>query len=244
MKILTVIGARPQFIKAAAVNRAIAKAQHQELILHTGQHYDDNMSKVFFQELGLPEPLYNLNVNEMKDPVAIARMMEGIDKHIKEQQPDVVLVYGDTNSTLAGALAAKQNNTVLAHVEAGLRSYNRLMPEEINRIVTDQISDLLFCPTQQAMNNLEKEGYPKEKVVFSGDVMYDNSIHYSGNTTFKTDVEGPFILSTVHRLENVADQQRLTSLVNVLNRINADTQVLLPAHPRTRQKILEYDLKP
>ena len=179
MKILTIVGARPQFIKAAAVSRAVAKFDDvTEVIVHTGQHFDKNMSEVFFDEMEIPKPKFNLAINSLSHGAMTGRMLENIEELLLKEKPDLLLVYGDTNSTLAGALAAKKLHIKVAHVEAGLRSFNMEMPEEINRILTDRISDYLFCPTQSAIDNLENEGYENIdcKVVRTGDVMQDAAL--------------------------------------------------------------------
>src|SRR5437016_895933 len=181
MKILSIIGARPQFIKAAVVSSELKKNLNiKEVLVHTGQHYDSNMSEIFLNELEIPIPKYNLGINNLPNAVMTARMTEGIHQVLQKEKPDLVMVYGDTNSTLAGAIAAKQNNILLAHVEAGLRSFNMQMPEEVNRILTDRISDYLFCPTETATTNLQKEGFENFncKTLLSGDVMYDATIKF------------------------------------------------------------------
>src|SRR5687768_248743 len=181
MKLLTIVGARPQFVKAAALSREIRKHPNlTETIVHTGQHFDSNMSAIFFEEMEIPKPHYNLNIHGLSHGAMTGQMLAGIEEIIVKDKPDTVLVYGDTNSTLAGALAAKKLHVKVAHVEAGLRSFNMQMPEEINRILTDRISDILFCPTQTAINNLKQEGfeYIKAKIVLSGDVMQDAALFY------------------------------------------------------------------
>jgi UDP-GlcNAc3NAcA epimerase len=249
-KIITVIGARPQFIKAATVSRAIRKTgMIREIIIHTGQHFDNNMSSVFFTEMEIPKPDFNLEVNNLSHGAMTGRMLEKIEDVLRLEVPDMVMVYGDTNSTLAGALAAKKLGIRVAHVEAGLRSFNMQMPEEINRILTDRISDLLFCPTDTAVNNLQNEGYQNfncniQKV---GDVMYDAALFYGAVSSNRSDIinilnltKSKFILCTIHRQENTDNIERLSSLVSVLNDINREIPVVLPLHPRTR-KIFEYN---
>ena len=193
MKIITIVGARPQFVKAAVVSRALSKVSDiKELIVHTGQHHDANMSDVFFDEMEIPKPTFNLGIHGLGHGAMTGQMLEGIERILLEEKPDLVLVYGDTNSTLAGALAASKLLIPVAHVEAGLRSFNMAMPEEQNRILTDRLSSLLFCPTQTAIDNLTKEGYPfKNKIYLSGDVMQDAAVYYAENsevrsTVFKT----------------------------------------------------------
>ena len=247
MKIITIIGARPQFIKAAVVSREIAKRSNiKEIIVHTGQHFDANMSEIFFEQMQIPKPDYNLEINSLTHGAMTGRMIEGIEEVLLQEKPDWVIVYGDTNSTMAGALAAKKLHIKVAHVEAGLRSFNRKMPEEINRILTDKISDLLFCPTDQAVKNLQKEGIGKHslaRIVKSGDVMQDAAIFYS-NLARKPDFELPekFILSTIHRAENTDNEKRLNSIMAALNKINKEIPVILPIHPRTRKTIEKCDI--
>ena len=243
MKLLSIIGARPQFIKAAAVSREIAKhSDIEEIIVHTGQHFDANMSEIFFDQMQIPEPDYNLEINSLTHGAMTGRMIERIEEVLLKEKPDWVLVYGDTNSTIAGALAAKKLHIKVAHVEAGLRSFNRRMPEEINRILTDKISDLLLCPTEQAVKNLKDEGIGKHslaRIVKSGDVMQDAAIFYS-ELAQKPDFELPekFILSTIHRAENTDNEKHLNSIIDALNKINESIPVILPIHPRTK-KIIE-----
>lgn len=260
MKIITVIGARPQFIKAAAVSRAIAEHNAvnndprlaiQEIIVHTGQHFDANMSDIFFNEMQIPHPHYQLDINSVGHGAMTGRMLEKIEGILLEEQPDWVLVYGDTNSTLAGALAAKKLHIKVAHVEAGLRSFNMRMPEEINRILTDRISDILFCPTDTAMANLDREGFGHltSRIVKSGDVMQDAALYYRETAAERSTIvsrlglEGKdFVLCTIHRAENTDDPQRLASIVAALNEIAEDMPVVLPLHPRTTQRIVEQRL--
>ncbi len=248
MKILTIVGARPQFIKAAAVSRAVAKFEGvTEVIVHTGQHFDKNMSDVFFEEMHIPKPDHHLHINSLSHGAMTGRMLEGIEGVILEEKPDWVLVYGDTNSTLAGALAASKLHIPLAHVEAGLRSFNMKMPEEVNRILTDRISTVLFCPTSTAIKNLENEGFGKleNEVVQVGDVMYDAALFYAEKSR-KPDFDVPekFILTTCHRAENTDDPKKLANIINGLNEIHRDTPVILPLHPRTKNYIAKYDLQP
>ena len=241
MKILTIIGARPQFIKAATLSRVIrGRDDIEEVIVHTGQHFDANMSSIFFEQMDIPEPDYNLDINSLNHGAMTGRMLAGIEKIIMKERPDVVVVYGDTNSTIAGALAAKKLHIPVAHVEAGLRSFNMKMPEEINRIMTDRISDYLFCPTSTAVENLTKEGFDNDVVHIEniGDVLLDAALFYSRREK-KPEIQVPhrFILSTVHRAENTNDLCRLRNIINSLNEINDDIPVIVPMHPRT-QKII------
>lgn len=241
MKVLNIIGARPQFIKVGIVNKSlIEQPKFNSIILHTGQHYDENMSKVFFDELEISRPNYNLNVGSGSHGKQTAAMLSGIEEVLIKEKPDWVIVYGDTNSTVAGSLAASKLHIKIAHVEAGLRSFNRLMPEEINRIATDHISDLLFAPTENAMTLLEKEGLLK-KSIFSGDVMYDSILYYSKLAEEKINIKNitkltDFYIATIHRQENTDDLKRLQSIFNAFSEL--DFPVILPIHPRTKN-ILE-----
>jgi UDP-GlcNAc3NAcA epimerase len=242
MKIITIIGARPQFVKAAAISRELIKYENiSETIIHTGQHFDQNMSEVFFDEMKIPKPKYNLNVNNLSHGAMTGKILEKTEKILMDEKPDYVIVYGDTNSTLAGALAAKKMNIKLLHIEAGLRSYNMNMPEEINRILTDRISDILFCPTDTAVENLRKEGFAtfKTKYLNVGDVMFDSALYY-GQMAKKPNIDMPqnYILATVHRAENTDSEDRLEQIFDALNRIAKDKSVILPLHPRTK-KIIE-----
>lgn len=252
MKILTIIGARPQFIKAAAVSRAIRSYKYRvtEVIVHTGQHFDANMSDVFFKEMDIPTPKYNLDVHGLNHGAMTGRMLEGIEQIIETEKPDWVLVYGDTNSTLAGALAASKLHVKVAHVEAGLRSFNMKMPEEINRILTDRISNILFCPTKTAVSNLKNEGFEKFKVkiVETGDVMLDAAKFYEKKASEKAMVAGQiqfpkFVLSTIHRAENTDDIERLKEIVYALNELHKKIPVVLPLHPRTTKKLADSGIK-
>lgn len=243
-KITTILGARPQFIKAAVLSRIIRDHDEiEEIIVHTGQHYDANMSDIFFSEMEIPQPKYNLEVNGLQHGAMTGQMLEKIENVLIEERPDLVVVYGDTNSTLAGALAAKKLGIRVVHIEAGLRSFNMQMPEEVNRILTDRISDLLLCPTPEAVSNLESEGFTTigSKVVLSGDIMKDSVAFYgklsSGKSTILKElglVNKPFVLATIHRQENTSDLNKLKSILKGLHTISKDHIVVLPVHPRTR----------
>ncbi len=258
-KVLTVVGARPQIIKAAAIGRAIAgafKGRLKEVLLHTGQHYDANMSQVFFDELGIAPPDIQLGVGSGLHGVQTARMIEGIEAAIVEQRPDVLMLYGDTNSTMAGAVAAAKLHVPVAHVEAGLRSFNKAMPEEINRIVCDHCSTWLFCPTRTAVGNLQREGFSLERqgpatidrphVVLTGDVMYDNSLYFlqmaADRSTLVADlglVQEGYLLVTVHRNTNTDDPHRLAAILKGLLAIKHEHQLplVMPLHPRARKNL-------
>lgn len=249
MKILTILGARPQFIKAGSVSREIAKHKDiEEIIVHTGQHYDANMSDIFFDEMKIPKPDYFLGIGGKSHGAMTGQMIEKIEAVAVKEKPDWIMVYGDTNSTLAGAIVASKLHIKLAHVEAGLRSFNMKMPEEINRILTDRVSNILFCPTDTAVQNLENEGYNNLtcKIVKSGDVMQDGAMFYRKLAIKpKFEIKNNFILCTIHRAENTDDEIRLTNIFEALNEIAKEKQVVLPLHPRTK-KILEnlkLDLK-
>lgn len=240
MKIVSVVGARPQFIKAAPVSREIRK-EHTEILVHTGQHYDYAMSRVFFDELGIPEPDYNLGVGSGSHGWQTGQMMIRIEQVLLKEQPDWVLVYGDTNSTLAGALAAAKLHIPVAHVEAGLRSYNRRMPEEINRVLTDHASDLLLAPTATAAANLRYEGIPEERIHLVGDVMYDAALFYGAKAEAKSRIlerlglrPKGYVLATVHRAENTDDPERLRAIFEGLSQVACSIPVVVPLHPRTR----------
>ena len=237
MKLITVVGARPQFIKAAAVSREIAKHDDiQEIIIHTGQHFDANMSDIFFDEMSIPKPNYNLDINGLGHGAMTGQMLEKIEEVLLKEQPDWVLVYGDTNSTIAGALAAKKLHIKVAHVEAGLRSFNMAMPEEVNRILTDRISNILFCPTDAAIENLEKEGYKNIDIQIekSGDVMQDAAMFYTKIAKApEFDLPKEFVLATIHRAENTDDLDRLKSIFDAYAEIAKEMPIILPLHPRT-----------
>ncbi|TAF87079.1 MAG: UDP-N-acetylglucosamine 2-epimerase (non-hydrolyzing) [Flavobacteriia bacterium] len=258
-KILTVIGARPQIIKAAALSRAISSQfndQLEEVLVHTGQHYDENMSAVFFEELGIPKPHYNLAVGSGAHGHMTAAMLSGLETILEKEKPTAVVVYGDTNSTIAAALAAAKIHIPVVHIEAGLRSFHKAMPEELNRIAADHMSTLLFVPTQAGITNLAKEGFElshKAKatidapnVYHCGDVMYDNSLYFAELSAQKSTIisdlslnERPFILCTIHRDSNTDDATALQSIFEALLELVKSTQmaVILPLHPRTRGKI-------
>lgn len=264
MKIITIIGARPQIIKSAAISRAIRNhfsTEIKEIIVHTGQHYDENMSEVFFDELSIPRPDYNLNVGSGSHGVQTARMLEGIENIILTEKPDALVVYGDTNSTVAGGLAASKLHIPLVHIEAGLRSFNKKMPEEINRIMCDHVSTLLFSPTAKGIENLANEGFDLNakppfsidhpKVYHCGDIMYDNSIYFSqvsdqdSKILAELGIEGDFILSTIHRNNNTDEPDRLQAIFSALMEIAEKNKipVVLPLHPRTK-KMMELNLTP
>ncbi len=265
MKLLTVIGARPQFVKAAAVSRAVARWNAgargegiREIIVHTGQHYDRNMSDVFFEEMEIPRPDRFLAVHSLSHGAMTGRMLEAVEEVIVEEKPDAVLVYGDTNTTLAGALAAVKLHVPVAHVEAGLRSWNRRMPEEINRVLTDHAGQVLFCPTETAVRNLEAEGIRDgeggARVYLSGDVMLDAALFYAGKAPEAAAVfagepllsdlsDKSFALATVHRADNTDDPERLSAIFGALSEIGRETPVVLPLHPRTRGRLAAAGIK-
>lgn len=262
IKILTIIGARPQIIKAAAISRAVAKRNDvEEIIVHTGQHYDQNMSEVFFDELGIPKPKYNLNVGSGSHGAQTAKMIEALENVFIKEIPNCVIVYGDTNSTLAGTVAASKLHIPIAHIEAGLRSFNMSMPEEINRIACDHLSSILFAPTQVAMENLKAEGFMTSRAQFTngknrevlncGDVMYDNSVYFAQIAESKSmilstlDIKpNGFVLATIHRDSNTDNIERLNSIFRALVDISEanNKTVVLPLHPRTA-KLLSKNLK-
>ncbi len=236
-KIFTIVGARPQFIKAAAVSRLL-RQHHREFLLHTGQHYDDNMSRLFFEEMQIPAPDVNLEIGSGLHGEQTGKMLVGIERLLLQEKPDVVLIYGDTNSTLAGAVAAAKLNMPVAHVEAGLRSFNRTMPEEINRIVADRVAEWLFCPTATAVKNLQQEGIVRG-VYNTGDVMYDAALHFAGIAEQKSQIlsdlqlcEKEYLLVTCHRPQNTDDATHLAAIIEAL--FACDQTVVFPVHPRTR----------
>ncbi len=251
MKILTVVGARPQFIKAAAVSREIAKIPSlTEKIIHTGQHFDDNMSEVFFRDMQIPSPAYNLNIHSLSHGAMTGQMLVKLEEVFLAEKPQMVLVYGDTNSTLAGALAAAKLHIPVAHVEAGLRSFRMSMPEEINRIMTDRVASLLFCPTDTAVANLMAEGVERSgaRIVKCGDVMYDCALYYGKMAAEKSTIleclkHDRFALCTVHRAENTDEPKNLKAIFEALEEINGELPVVLPIHPRTRKIVESLHLK-
>jgi len=247
LKIATIIGARPQFIKAAVLSNKIAQsADVNEIIIHTGQHFDKKMSNVFFEEMGIPKPDYNLNINGVGHGAMTGRMLEGIEKILLDEKPDFVVVYGDTNSTLAGALAASKLRIPIAHIEAGLRSFNMNMPEEINRILTDRVSQFLFCPSNTAVNNLKKEGFDHfdNQVVNVGDIMYDAAVYFAQKARKPAiDLPDKYILATVHRQENTDDDCSLRNIFQAFNLISTDIPVVLPLHPRTKNALAKYQIQ-
>ncbi|KXJ57068.1 MAG: UDP-N-acetyl glucosamine 2-epimerase [Colwellia sp. Phe_37] len=242
-KVITIIGARPQFIKASVVSRKILHREEvSEVLVHTGQHYDDNMSKVFFDELGISKPDYNLGVGGGSHGQNTGRMIEKIEELLLIEKPDWVLVYGDTDSTLAGALAAVKLHIPVVHIEAGLRSFNRRMPEEVNRVLTDHIATLLFAPTELALKNLLKEGVERSKIHLVGDVMYDAALYFYKKAEQKSKIletlklsSKEYVLATIHRQENTDDKHRLSSIINGLSQ--SSVPVILPLHPRTKKQL-------
>jgi len=250
-KIITVVGARPQFIKAATLSRQFKLVGVEELIIHTGQHFDANMSEVFFAEMEIPTPAYQLDIHGLTHGAMTGRMLEGIEEILIKEKPDGLLVYGDTNSTLAGALAASKLHIPVIHVEAGLRSYNMEMPEEINRILTDRISSILFCPTDTAIHNLKREGYDTMpvKIIKNGDVMQDAAMYYAAKAEQKSDIIRKtglqkFVLATIHRQENTDSPKNLQSIIAGLNEINLQVPVVVPIHPRTRNILAQLNIVP
>jgi UDP-GlcNAc3NAcA epimerase len=270
MKLVTILGARPQFIKAGSVSRAIMEhnqflvdgfsfldkeEQKQletknkklitEIIVHTGQHYDANMSDIFFDEMKIPKPDYFLGIGGKSHGAMTGQMIEKIEEVLLKEKPDWVMVYGDTNSTLAGAIAASKLHIKVAHVEAGLRSFNMNMPEEVNRILTDRISDILFCPTDTAMKNLKNEAFENFgcKIVKSGDVMQDGALFYKNLAVKpKCEIKDDFILCTIHRAENTDDENRLKNIFKALGEIAQDKQIVLPLHPRTKKILTDLNI--
>jgi len=240
MTILTVLGTRPQFIKAAVVSRALKQFPNiKEIIVHTGQHFDVNMSDIFFKEMDIPKPKYNLNISGLLHGAMTGQMLEKIEAIVLEESPDWVLVYGDTNSTLAGALAAVKHHVKVAHVEAGLRSFNMTMPEEVNRVLTDRISTVLFAPTDQAVINLENESYKNMQVsiVKTGDVMLDAAIYYQMKAARRGGISENKILTTIHRAENTDNSGNLQAIFSALETVAEKYGMVLPLHPRTKKKL-------
>ena len=241
-EIVSIVGARPQFIKAAVVGNALRRVSDvRHIMIHTGQHYDRNMSSVFFEELEIPNPDINLGIGAGLQGAQTGRMLEATERTLQELRPSMVVVYGDTNSTLAGALAAAKLCIPLAHVESGLRSFNRRMPEEINRVVTDHVADLLFAPTRAAVENLIKEGFSEGRIHLAGDVMYDAALYYGASAERNSGILSSlgleprgFVLVTVHRAENTDDGSRLRIILEALSEIAGEMCVVWPLHPRTR----------
>ena len=253
LKLLTIVGARPQIIKSASLSRAIKtkfSSNISEVLVHTGQHYDDNLSAVLFKELGIPKPKFNLNINKLSHGAMTGRMIERLEQVCVGENPDWIVVYGDTNSTLAGAIVASKLNVKLAHVEAGLRSLNVSMPEEVNRVVTDRVSSLLFCPNEVAVKNLISEGYKNfSNVNFKnvGDIMYESALCFIGQSKKPSAsfdlVKNNYVLATIHRAEILANRDKLASVISALNIINESTKVVAPFHPRTIESIKKYKLE-
>lgn len=249
MKVLTVVGARPQFIKAASISRVLREHDtSSETLVHTGQHYDANMSDVFFAELDIPTPDYHLGIGSGAHGAQTGQMLAAIEAVLFAERPDWVLVYGDTNSTLAGALAAVKLHIPVAHVEAGLRSFNRRMPEEINRVLTDHGSDLLFAPTEAAVSNLVREGIERHKICQVGDVMFDAALYYAERAAGSSVLERlslkpkGYVLATVHRAENTDHPERLRAIFAGLSEVAGVLPVVLPLHPRTRRYLAELTI--
>ena len=248
-RILTVVGARPQFVKAAVVSRVIAERARgqgvvREVLVHTGQHFDAGLSDIFFEELGIPPPYRQLGIGGLPHGAMTGRMIEMLEQVILNESPALVLVYGDTNSTLAGALAAAKLGVPVAHVEAGLRSFNRRMPEELNRVLTDHAADVLFAPTPAAAENLRREGIPDARVHLVGDVMYDAALYYAALARERSSILGRlgvtergYVLATVHRQENTDDPARLAAVFEALAQVARKHAVVLPIHPRTRKRL-------
>ncbi|QMU63903.1 MAG: UDP-N-acetylglucosamine 2-epimerase (non-hydrolyzing) [Flavobacteriaceae bacterium] len=253
-KVVTILGARPQFVKAAVLSRLIRKYREiEEVIVHTGQHFDNNMSSVFFDEMQIPKPVYNLHINRMNHGAMTGKMLEEIEAILLKEQPLAVIVYGDTNSTLAGALAAKKIGIKVIHIEAGLRSFNMKIPEEINRILTDRISDMLLCPTDIALQNLKKEGFDHFPVIIekAGDIMKDAVAFYSKFSKERSSIledlklqHSAFVLATIHRQENTENRKRLQAIFSGLEKIHQNRQVILPLHPGTKKMLMKFDIKP
>ena len=250
MKVVSVVGARPQFIKAAVVSRTLREAGLLEVLVHTGQHYDPGLSEVFFRELDIPPPDYHLGIGGGTHGENTGRMIEAIERVLLEERPDWVLVYGDTDSTLAGAIAAVKLHIPVAHVEAGLRSFNRRMPEEINRVLTDHASDLLFAPSETAVRNLLREGIDEDRVKLVGDVMYDAALYYGAKAERESRIldrlglkPKEYLLATVHRAENTDDPERLGAILEALVRLHKEIPVVFPVHPRTQKRARAFGLE-
>jgi UDP-GlcNAc3NAcA epimerase len=246
VKILTILGARPQFIKAGSLSRELKNyPKINEIIVHTGQHYDTNMSDVFFNDMQIPKPNYFLGIGGKSHGAMTGQMIEKIEEVVLIENPDWIIVYGDTNSTLAGAIVASKLHIKLAHIEAGLRSFNMEMPEEVNRILTDRISNILFCPTYTAVKNLKNEGFDNFncKIVQTGDVMLDGAIFYKELALKPKNINSSsFILSTVHRAENTDNELKLRNIFKTLIKLSEDKEVILPLHPRTKKRVLDLNI--
>jgi len=250
-KVVSIVGARPQFIKAATLSRQFRLLGVQESIIHTGQHFEANMSDIFFREMEIPKPAYQLDIHTLSHGAMTGRMLEGIEKALQVEKPDGVVLYGDTNSTLAGALAASKLRIPVVHVEAGLRSFDMTMPEEVNRVLTDRVSSILFCPTETAVNNLNREGFDNmpARIVNSGDVMYDAALYYEDKAQLKSDIlrrigTKKFVLATIHREENADSPEKLRSIIAGLNEIHKQVPVVVPLHPRTRNILAQQYILP
>lgn len=246
MRFMTIVGARPQFIKASPVTRLLRKKNVEEILIHTGQHYNHEMSEIFFDELEIPRPDINLNVGSGTHAVQTAAMLCGLEEAMQKYSPDFVIIYGDTNSTLAGTLAAAKLHIPVAHVESGLRSFNKLMPEEINRIVSDTLSDLLFAPTETAVMNLRNEGISLDRIYMVGDVMYDAANFYAEKAKNKSKIlrllsiePGKYILATIHRAENTDKLKNLQIIFESLLQISSDYPIIIPLHPRTKLALVK-----
>jgi UDP-GlcNAc3NAcA epimerase len=252
MKIINVVGARPQFIKAAMVSHELKKhAEVNEVIVHSGQHFDQNMSENILKELEFPEVKYNLDINQLSHGAMTGRMLEMMEEIFIKEQPDLIIVYGDTNTTLAGAIAAKKLQIPIAHVESGMRSHNWKMPEETNRVLTDRISDFLFCSSESAIQNLKKEGFDYFgcKMINCGDIMLDAALHYVEVAERKSKIlseigKKDFVLCTIHREENTNDLSRLSDLLAAVKEINRKIPVIFPVHPRTKKLMESNNLVP
>ena len=253
-KIVTILGARPQFVKAAVLSRVVQNHQEiEEVIIHTGQHFDANMSDIFFEEMQIPKPKYNLAINSLSHGAMTGQMLTKIEEILIAEKPEAVIIYGDTNSTIAGSLAAKKLHIKVIHIEAGLRSFNMKMPEEINRILTDRISDLLCCPSETAIKNLHNEGFDNlpGHIVKNGDIMKDAVEFYSKISAIKSSIisdldliKNEFVLATIHRQENTDDVHKLKSIFAALEEIHKTCKVVLPLHPRTKKIVEQHNIHP